>query len=142
MRAMVELAAADPDALITAERIAEAQQIPLKFLHNIFQELRHAKLVESHRGPVGGHRLARPAEEITVADVIRAIDGPLGAVAGDPPEEREYHGSTVRLRDTWVALRASVRSVLEIVTVDDIASDRLPPRIAELIDEPDAWVRR
>ena len=142
MRALVELAAAGGGRPVTAERLAEAQGIPQKFLQNILLELRRAGIVASHRGPEGGHALARPADSITVADVIRAVDGPLGSVAGHAPEDMEYHGHTMRLRDTWVAVRASVRGVLEGITLDDIASDHLPPSISGLIDANDAWVRR
>lgn len=142
MRALVELAAAGGSSPITAERLAEAQGIPQKFLQNILLELRRAGIVASHRGPDGGHALARPADRITVADVIRAVDGPLGSVAGHAPEEMEYQGATLRLRDTWVAVRASVRGVLEGITIDDIAGDHLPPSIAGLLDGSDAWLRR
>jgi len=143
MRALVELAAADDRGRpVTAERLADAQGIPQKFLQNILLELRRAGIVASHRGPEGGHALARPADRITVADVVRAVDGPLGAVAGRAPEDMEYHGSTMRLRDTWVAVRASVRGVLEGITLADIASDHLPDSIASLLDGTDAWVRR
>ena len=112
MRALVELAANGKGSPVTSERLADAQGIPQKFLQNILLELRRAGIVASHRGPDGGHALAKPAEKITVADVIRAVDGPLGSVAGHAPEDMEYQGSTMRLRDTWVAVRASVRSVL------------------------------
>jgi len=142
MRALVELAAGGGGSPITAERLAEAQGIPQKFLQNILLELRRAGIVASHRGPEGGHALARPADEITVADVIRAVDGPLGSVAGRAPEDMEYRGATMRLRDTWVAVRASVRGVLEGITVDDIAGEQLPQSIAGLLDGSDAWVRR
>ena len=142
MRALVELAAGGGGSPITAERLAEAQGIPQKFLQNILLELRRAGIVASHRGPEGGHALARAADEITVADVIRAVDGPLGSVAGHAPEDMEYRGATMRLRDTWVAVRASVRGVLEGITVDDIAGDHLPQSIAGLLDGSDAWVRR
>jgi Rrf2 family protein len=142
MRALVELAATGSRTPVTAERLADAQAIPQKFLQNILLELRRAGIVESHRGPDGGHALARPAEKITVADVIRAVDGPLGSVAGHAPEDMEYHGATARLRDTWVAVRASVRTVLEGITVADIASDTLPASISGLLDGTDAWVRR
>jgi Rrf2 family protein len=142
MRALVELAGAGHRRPVTAERLADAQGIPQKFLQNILLELRRAGIVESHRGPDGGHALARPASEITVADVIRAVDGPLGSVAGHAPEDMEYHGHTMRLRDTWVAVRASVRGVLEGITLDDIASDHLPESIGRLLDGTDAWVRR
>jgi Rrf2 family protein len=143
MRALVELAAGDDRGRpVTAERLADAQGIPQKFLQNILLELRRAGIVASHRGPDGGHALARPADQITVADVIRAVDGPLGSVAGHAPEDMEYHGSTMRLRDTWVAVRASVRGVLEGITLADIASDHLPDSISRLLDGTDAWVRR
>ncbi len=142
MRALVELAANGTGAPVTSERLADAQGIPQKFLQNILLELRRAGIVASHRGPDGGHALARPAEKITVADVIRAVDGPLGAVAGHAPEDMEYHGSTMRLRDTWVAVRASVRSVLEGITLADIASDHLPVSLGRLLVGADAWVRR
>jgi Rrf2 family protein len=142
MRALVELAADGSGGPVTSERLAEAQGIPQKFLQNILLELRRAGIVASHRGPDGGHALARPADAITVADVIRAVDGPLGAVAGHAPEDMEYHGATMRLRDTWVAVRASVRSVLEGITLADIASDHLPESIGRLLVEHDAWVRR
>ena len=142
MRALVELAAAADDKPITAERLADAQSIPQKFLQNILLELRRAGIVASHRGPEGGHALARPADKITVADVIRAVDGPLGSVTGHAPEDMEYHGHTMRLRDTWVAVRASVRGVLEGITLDDIAADHLPESIGRLLDGSDAWLRR
>ena len=142
MRALVELAAAGGGSPVTAERLADAQGIPQKFLQNILLELRRAGIVASHRGPDGGHALARPADKITVADVIRAVDGPLGSVAGHAPEDMEYQGATMRLRDTWVAVRASVRGVLEGITLDDIAGDHLPSRSAGLLDGTDAWVRR
>jgi Rrf2 family protein len=142
MRAMTELAVAPVGRPLKAERIAEAQGIPQRFLNNILQDLRRAGLVERHRGPEGGHLLARGAEKITVADVIRAADGPLGAVAGVPPESTEYHGAATRMRETWVAARASVREVLEHVTVADIAHDSLPPAVTGMIESPDAWVRR
>jgi Rrf2 family protein len=142
LRAMTELAAAPDGVSVKAERIADAQQIPQRFLNNILQDLRRAGLVESHRGPVGGHKLARAADEITVADVVRAADGPLGAVAGVPPESTEYHGAATRMRETWVAARASVRDVLEHVTVADIARDTLPAAVTQRLESPDAWVRR
>jgi Rrf2 family protein len=142
MRALVELTAADRGRPITAEQLADAQGVPQKFLQNILVELRRAGIVESHRGPDGGHALARPADQITVADVIRAVDGPLGSVAGHAPEDMQYQGSTLRLRDTWVAVRASVRGVLEGITLADIAADHLPESIGRLLEGPDAWARR
>jgi len=141
MRAMLELAtAADPP--VKGERIADAQAIPLKFLENIMIDLRHAGLVVSQRGPEGGYRLDRPASEITAADVIRAVDGPLAAVRGERPESMDYGGPAEALQTVWIALRSSVRGVLENVTLADIAEGRIPKRLAKLADEPDAWRRR
>ena len=141
VRAAIELAAAG-DGPVTAESVASAQEIPLNFLENILVELKRAGIVESRRGSAGGYLLARPAAEITVADVIRAVEGPLANVRGISPDVLAYSGSAERMRDVWVALRASIRSVLEHVTLADIASGELPPAIAELTSEPDAWVRR
>ena len=142
VRAAVELAAVGTGDPVKAEQIAEAQSIPLNFLENILAELRRAGIVESRRGAAGGYLLARPAEEITLADVIRAVEGPLANVRGSSPDLLEYEGSAERLRDVWVALRASVRAVLEQVTLADVAKGELPPHIAELTQSPDAWLRR
>ena len=140
VRAAVELAAAGD--LLTAEHIAHAQGIPVNFLENILRDLRRGGIVESRRGQQGGYTLARPAEEISVADVIRAVEGPLANVRGHPPEDLEYEGSATRLRDVWVALRASVRAVLEQVTLSDLARRELPPHVEELTRDADAWIRR
>jgi Rrf2 family protein len=140
VRAAVELAAAG--SLVNAEQIADAQQIPLNFLENILRDLRRAGVVESRRGQSGGYALARPAEEISVADVIRAVEGPLANVRGQAPESLSYPTSTARLRDVWIALRASVRSVLEQVTLADVARGELPPHVEQLTRDADAWLRR
>jgi Rrf2 family protein len=140
VRAAIELAAAGD--MITAEQIAQAQGIPLNFLENILRDLRRAGLVESRRGQAGGYLLAREADEISLADVIRAVEGPLANVRGYPPEDLAYGGSAAKLRDVWIALRASVRSVLEQVTLADVASGELPAHVDELIRDSDAWVRR
>ena len=140
VRAAVELAAAGE--LVTAEHIAQAQGIPVNFLENILRDLRRGGIVDSRRGQQGGYTLARPAAEISVADVIRAVEGPLANVRGHPPEDLEYDGSAAKLRDVWVALRASVRSVLERVSLADLARGELPPEIALLTSDADAWVRR
>ena len=142
VRAALELAAAPEGTQVKAERIAASQAIPRKFLDTILQNLRQAGLVESRRGPDGGHHLARPAAEITIADVIRAVDGPLVGVSGRPPEAVEYAGPAAALRETWIATRASLRSVLEHVTLADVASGTLPAVVEELTAEPDAWARR
>jgi len=142
VRAAVELAAAGDAGPVKAELISEAQGIPLNFLENILAELRRAGIVESRRGAAGGYLLARPAAEITVADVIRAVEGPLANVRGISPDALEYEGSAARLRDVWVALRANVRGVLEQVTLADVASGELPAHVAELTQPDDAWARR
>ena len=119
IRAMLELAAAPPGPL-KSEAIATAQQIPRNFLENILLDLRHAELVASQRGAEGGYRLARPAEEISVADVIRAVEGPLATVRGDRPEEVVYDGAAQALRQTWIDLRAAMRGVLEETTLAEL----------------------
>jgi Rrf2 family protein len=142
VRAVVELATSTDEKPIKAERIANAQGIPLNFLENILGELRHAGIVRSHRGTEGGFRLAKPAKAITVADVIRAVEGPLASVRGDPPEDSEYIGSAEALPRVWIAVRANLRKVLEHVTVADVASGRLPKSIDKLAEDPEAWVTR
>jgi Rrf2 family protein len=142
VRAMVELAATVEEKPIKAERIATAQDIPLNFLENILGELRHAGLVRSHRGAEGGFRLARDPTEISVADVIRAVDGPLASVRGAPPEESEYKGASETLPRVWIAVRASLRKVVEHVTVADIALGKIPKAIDKLADDPDVWKTR
>jgi Rrf2 family protein len=142
VRAVAELAAADGEKPVKAERIATAQGIPLNFLENILGELRHAGVVRSHRGAEGGFRLARPAEEVTVADVIRAVEGPLASVRGGPPEDANYNGAASSLPQVWIAVRANLRRVMERVTVADIANGELPASVMELTEDPGAWVTR
>jgi Rrf2 family protein len=139
IRAAVELAAAGDGPPVKGERIAQAQSIPPNFLENILADLRNAGLVGSRRGAEGGYWLARPADEITLADVIRAVDGPLANVRGVRSEQVTYDGSAERLRDVWVAVRAALRNVLERVTLADVASGELPESVAELAADPDAW---
>lgn len=141
MRAAVELAGAG-EGPVKADQIADAQGIPLNFLENILAELRRAGIVHSRRGASGGYLLARPPEDVSLADIIRAVEGPLANVRGLPPDELDYPGAAQPLRDVWVALRASVRSVLEQVTLADVARGELPAHVVELTQEPDAWVRR
>jgi Rrf2 family protein len=140
VRAAVELAAVG--GLANAEQIAQAQDIPLNFLENILRDLRRAGIVESRRGQAGGYALARPAEEISVADVIRAVEGPLANVRGQAPESLAYPGAAEKLREVWVALRANIRAVLEGVTLADVARGELPANVDELTRDADAWVRR
>jgi Rrf2 family protein len=138
LRAVIELAAA-ADGPVKGERIAQAQEIPLKFLENILGDLRHAGIVRSQRGVEGGYWLARPPDEITVAEVVRAVEGPIANVRGLGPEQVEYGGSAARLRDVWIAVRANLRAVLEHVTIADVARGELPADVEELAANPDAW---
>ena len=139
IRATVELAAAGGGPL-KAERIAQAQQIPIKFLENIMADLRQGGLVRSQRGTEGGYWLARPAEEINLAQVIRAVEGPLANVRGRRSEEVEFSGTAAPLREVWIAVRASLRAVLESVTLADIARGELPDAVADLTGDADAWL--
>src|SRR4051794_24608950 len=137
---MAELAACEPGHPVKAETLAASQEIPRNFLDNILSELRSAGLVRTMRGPEGGSMLARPADEITLAEVLRAVEGPLAAVRGVRPEELEYPGAASRLPDVWVAVRANLRGVLEGVTLADLANGKLPGGIARLAKNPDAWL--
>ena len=140
VRAAAELAAAESEgALVKGEQLARSQSIPQNFLENILTELRRAGIVRTRRGAEGGYQLARPAAEITVADVLRAVEGPLAAVQGNRPESLEYEGAAAHLPEVWVALRASLRSVLEHVTLADLASGKLPPVVKERTRIKDSW---
>jgi Rrf2 family protein len=141
VRAAVDLAAATR-LPVRAEDIAERQQIPLSFLVKILHEMRLAGLIASQRGPEGGHQLARPAEEISIADILRAVEGPLADVRGTPPENVGYSGSAVPLQRVWVALRTNVRAVLETVTLADVAEDSLPADVDALAEKRDSWLTR
>jgi Rrf2 family protein len=141
VRAAAELAAAG-DGPVKGDRIAEAQGIPLKFLENILSELRHAGIVQSQRGAEGGYWLARPPDQVTLADVIRVVDGPLANVRGAFPETVRYTGSASHLREVWIAVRVSLRSVLERVTLADLIAGTLPAEVRDLTEVPDAWVSR
>jgi len=138
IRAAVERAAAG-DGPVKGDRVAQAQEIPPNFLENIFGDLRNAGLVASRRGADGGYWLARPADEISLADVIRAVDGPLANVRGVRSEQVSYQGSAEQLRAVWVAVRASLRAVLEQVTLADVVTGELPENVRALAEDPDAW---
>ena len=142
VRAVIVLAAANSEGPVTAETIAHSQEIPLKFLLNILSELKIGRIVMSHRGAHGGFQLARPAAEITVADVIRAMEGPLASVHEILPENITYPPPSESLRQVWVAVRASLRSVLERVTIADLASGSLPEEVLALNASPEAWSAR
>lgn len=141
VRAMLELATTE-ESLLKGERIASSQGIPLKFLENILVDLRHADLVHAQRGADGGYRLAREPEQITLGQVIRAVEGPLASVRGEPPERMAYEGSSENLQRVWIAVRASLRSVLDDLTLADVVAGRMPEHMRRLTEAPDAWVRR
>jgi len=158
VRAMLELASREPTsapndglpspaapltvAPVSAQDLAELQAIPVKFLEAILTTLRKAGLLISTRGAAGGFSLAKPANAIVIADIIRALDGPLASVRGLAPEEAEYEGTAAHLRDIWVALRVSMRDVLEHVTLSDIAENRIPEHVRRLLAKDGAWERR
>ena len=142
VRALVELAAAAGSGPVKGEAIAAAQDIPLKFTENILSELRRAGVVGSQRGAIGGYWLSVPADTVTIADVIRHVEGALADVRGEPPEDVAYQGPAAALQDVWIATRATLRSVLESVTIADVASGDLPEVVRRLASDPDARSRR
>ncbi len=138
VRAALELAAVAPGAL-TSERIATAQNIPARFLQAILRDLQGARLVSSQRGREGGYRLALPADEISIARVMRVEQGFLAEVHGQRPEEVEYPGAAAPLANVWVAAREAYRRVLENVTLADVVAGTMPPQVAEMIELESAW---
>ena len=139
VRALCTLAEADPMA-VTSEALATSQGLPSKFLESILNDMRRAGILTSQRGAEGGYHLARPAEKISVADVIRPLDGPLAEVRGLRPEAANYEGAAEHLQAVWVAVRASLRAVLEQVTIAGIVSGNLPRSVTKLTADPDAWL--
>jgi Rrf2 family protein len=139
VRASIELATEEVVTPVKGERIADAQKIPLRFLENILGELRHAGLVQSQRGAEGGYWLSRKPDEITLAEIIRAVEGPLATTRGERPEDLEYRGASQPLQTVWIALRANIREVLESVTLADIVAGELPAEIAQVTERPDVW---
>ena len=143
VRAALELAASPDGEPVKGERLAEAQGIPLQFLEHILLELKHARLIQARRGARGGYWLARDPAEITVADVIRAVEGPLANI-----HENAARGDSTtaapaeRLRDVWVAVRAGLRAVLENVTLAEVSRGDLPWRIEAILNDPEAWLKR
>ena len=141
VRAAAELAAAG-EGPVKGERLAEAQDIPLQFLEHILLEMKHAGIVRARRGAKGGYWLARPADDITIAEIVRAVEGPIAHVQSSPPEAIEYRGNAKHLQKVWIAVRASLRQVVEQVTLADLVSGELPPVVEHLTGSPDAWVAR
>jgi Rrf2 family protein len=144
VRAMVELAASgsSEERPAKGEALAAAQKIPLRFLENILGELRVHGLVQSRRGSDGGYWLVGPADDVTIAEIIRAVEGPLATVRGESAEEIEYRGGSKPLREVWLALRVNIRQVLETVTLADLVAGRLPEPIRALAEHPDAMQQR
>ena len=138
LRAVAELAAADVGP-VKGERIADLQGIPLKFLESILAQLRRAGIVRSQRGAEGGYWLARPADQVSLAQVIRAVEGPLANVRGRRPEDVAYQGAAKSLQSVWIALRANERAILESVTLEHLSTGALPARVEQLVEDPAAW---
>ena len=141
IRALLDLAAHEPE-LVKVDAIVRDQGLPRKFVEAILGELRRAQLVRSQRGADGGYALARPATEITLGAVIRAVDGPLAEVRGLRPHETTYAGVAQHLPDVWIAVRASLRRVLDEVTLAQLLAGKLPAHVKRLVQEPDAWLPR
>ena len=142
VRAMIELTGAAEEAPVKGELVAQSQEIPVRFLENILAELRHAGLVHSRRGTDGGYWLAKPADEIALADIIRAVDGPLATVRGEPADELEYGSDLDALQQVWIALRANIREILETVTLAEVAGGDLPEQVRSIASQPDVWQTR
>ena len=145
MRALLELAAVaktDTRALVKGDALAAAQNIPMKFLESILRDLRHNGIVTSRRGVDGGYRLDRDAADVSVADVVRALEGPLAAVRGERPETVVYDGPAEHLQEVWIASRVAIRSVLEHVTLQHVLEGSLPADVSALLKSPGAWERR
>jgi Rrf2 family protein len=142
VRAALELAAAEGGEPVKGTHLAESQQIPLHFLEHILLQMKHARLIQARRGANGGYWLARPAADITVADVIRAVEGPLANIHEAAPEELHYGGAAERLRDVWVAVRHNLRAVLENVTLEELAAGHLPWQIDAMLNDPQTWHKR
>ena len=142
VRAVVELAGSSQGSPRKVDDVATSQAIPVSFLENILTQLRSAGVVRSQRGPEGGYWLAVAPDELTLADVIRAVEGPLVGVRGQRPEEIEYTGSAEQLQQVWIALRANLRKVLEEVTVADVAGGKLPRSVLALTKAEAAWETR
>jgi Rrf2 family protein len=139
VRAVVELAGSSQASPRKVDEIAQAQSIPVSFLENILTQLRSSGIVRSQRGPEGGYWLARSPADVNLADVIRAVEGPLVGVRGQRPEEVQYAGSSEVLQQVWIAVRANLRSVLEHVTVADVAGGKLPRDVMALTRAEEAW---
>jgi Rrf2 family protein len=152
VRALLTLAAAERDRQtsgddthtpsVSVDVLVREQGLPRKFLEAIVGDLRRGGLVTSRRGPTGGYTLARPADEIFLGEVFRTVDGPLAEVRGLRPHEIAYTGAAEHLPVVWVAVRASLRRVLDETSLADVLEGQLPDHVAELAAAPDAWRNR
>ena len=142
VRAMLELATSPDVTPVKGTKLAEAQSIPLQFLEHILLDLKRAGLVKTKRGARGGYWLAQPAGSVSVADIIRSVEGPLAYIQDLPPEETHYEGSAEHLRDVWIAVRQTLREVLEQVSLEQLAAGELPDVVTSLLKEPGALVSR
>jgi Rrf2 family protein len=140
LRAAAELAVASPEGRLKRDALAARQDIPIEFLESVLLDLKHAGIVQSQRGASGGFRLARPPTEISLADVIRAVDGPIADVRGDRPERIEYPGPARHLQHVWIAVRASLREILEGTSLKDLVDGHLAPEVIRLTEAPEAWI--
>ncbi len=138
VRALLEISSHETDR-VTRDDLAVAQDIPPRYLEAVLLELRRSGLLIGYRGSAGGYSLGKSPSAITIADVVRAVDGPLALVQGQRPEDVTYSGSSANLHEVWIGLRAAVRAVLEQVTIADLVSGELPPSVRSLVDNPDAW---
>ena len=142
VRAAIELAAAEEGKALKGDLLAERQDIPVKFLENILGEMKHHGLIASRRGAEGGYWLAKSPSEVTIADVIRAVEGPLATVRGDAPENLGYEGNAAPLQKVWIAVRANLRAVLEETTLEDLVDGKLPAAVVGLTEPAEAWEPR
>ncbi len=136
VRAMIELAAGTEESPVKSEQISDAQEIPPRFLATILTELRYAGLVRGREGTEGGYWLARPAADLTLAEIVSELDGPLASVHGQPPDELSFRGGAEPLREVWIALRANIREILEAVTIADIVAGKLPEPVRGIVSDP------
>jgi len=141
IRALLNLAASEPE-LVKVDVIVKEQELPRKFVEAILGELRRAGIVRSQRGADGGYALAKRADEITIGAVLRAVDGPLAEVRGLRPHETEYTGVATHLPEVWIAVRASLRKVLDETTLAQVLSGDMPAHVRKLNEAPDAWLPR
>ena len=142
LRALIEMASRSDGRAVSAEELGKSQEIPHGFLQAILADMRRAGIVASQRGQSGGWRFAKKPADVSVADVIRAVDGPLANIGGLRPDQLSYDGTAVALKDIWIAVRASLRAVLEEVTLADVAAGELPAAVTQAIEDPDAWAWR